>query len=78
MISDLSVMLIIIIFKEFVWSYNSQGKSPPEASSTDALLNFYVSYRGDITYGIKAGVKTLGLDWAQNSPTCFILELHVY
>ena len=35
-------------------------------------------YMGYVTGGIRAGFETLGPNWAQNSPTCFILELHVY
>ena len=34
--------------------------------------------KGDVTYGIIARVETLGPNWAQNAPTCFILELHVH
>ena len=32
----------------------------------------------DTTYGIRAGVETLGPNWAQNAPTGFTLELHGY
>ena len=35
-------------------------------------------YRGYTTYGIRAGVETLGPNWAQNDPTGFTLELHGY
>ena len=35
-------------------------------------------YSGYTTYGIRATVKTLGPNWAQNAATCFTLELHVY
>ena len=35
-------------------------------------------YMGYVTYGIRATVETLGPNWAQKSPTCFTLELHVY
>ena len=35
-------------------------------------------YKGYVTYGIRATVETLRPNWAQNAPTCFILELHVY
>ena len=37
-----------------------------------------VRARRDITYGIRARVETLGPNRAQNAPTCFVLELHVY
>ena len=35
-------------------------------------------YMGYVTGGIRAGVETLGPNWAQNAATCFTLELHVY
>ena len=35
-------------------------------------------YKGYATYGIRARVETLGPNWAQNAPTHFVLELHVY
>ena len=38
----------------------------------------YLDAPGDVTYGIRAGVETLGPNWAQNAPTGFTLELHGY
>ena len=39
-------------------------------SSPNGIEVHYIWYQSQ--------VETLGTDWAQNVPTCFTLELHVY
>ena len=52
--------------------------SSSEVKNLSFLHLMALRYRRYFTYGIRATVETLGPNWAQNAPTCFILELHVY
>ena len=38
----------------------------------------FIEIQGVVTYGIGARVETLGPNWAQNTPTHFVLDLHGY